>query len=499
MSQNSLARSTLVGLIWEYSSVLAQVVLQLLVLGILSRLLSPEDFGLIGIALIFVGFAALFSQLGVGPAIVQRSSLTLEHIRVGFTLSVSLSLVMLLILWFSAPLLAHFFQTNDLIHVLRGVSLSFPLTGLGVVSEALLRRNLQFRKVMQVNVLAYVFGYACIGILLAWFGWGVWALVGALLGQSLVKSVLLFMVHPHPKRPLLTRRESEDLLYFGGGFTLARVFNYGANEGDNFVIGRVLDPAALGVYTRAYRLMMMPATYLGQALARVLFPVMARIQDDAQRLTRTYLTGMAVTSLVAAPASVLMVAMAGEIVEVILGSQWSDTIIPFQILAFGVLPRMSYKMDDSLARALGVMYRRSIRDAIYAVAVVFGTWIGLNWGLAGAALGVLCAIVLNYALAIRMSLGLLDCSWSSLVKAQAPGLLLAVIAVLVSVPARSLLHTVGVQSIFVLVIIIALNVVILAGLIRLYPKFLGVYGTIALSLIWRSLLAPFAARVFRRV
>jgi len=124
---------------------------------------------------------------------------------------------------------------------------------------------------MLASVGSYVFGYACIGITLAWLGYGVWALVGATLGQSFLNSVLLLILSPIPFSPCLARREMRELLFFGGGFTLAHFLNYSANQGDYFVVGRMMGPGALGVYSRAYQLMMMPAKYFGQVLTVVLF------------------------------------------------------------------------------------------------------------------------------------------------------------------------------------------------------------------------------------
>ena len=435
----NLTKSTFSAFGWQFTSLIAQALLQLLVLAVLARLLSPDDFGVVGIAMIFVGFAALFSQMGVGPALIQRSELTPVHIRVGFTLSVLLSLVFTILILATAPLAAVFFKNDQVTDVLYVVSFNFLLAGFGVVAESLLRRNLKFRKLMWANVWSYLIGYALVGIILAWLGYGVWALVGATLGQSLLKSVLLLMYNPHPIIPSLARREMRELLFFGGGFTLAHVLNYSANQGDYFVVGQIMGAEALGIYTRAYQLMMLPAKYFGQVLTVVLFPVMAKLQDKRQQLTKSYLASIALVTLVSAPLGVLMVTTAPEIVKVLLGPKWSNTVVPFQILALGVVARGSYKIDDALARALGVMYQRSVRDAIYAAAVVLGALIGLRWGLTGVAWGVLGAVVLNYILAMQMSIKLLDCSWSQVIEALLPAIYPTVVVAVVSISVRSLL------------------------------------------------------------
>jgi len=475
-TKKNLTKSTLFSLGWQYISVFTQALLQIVVLAILARLLSPEDFGLLGIAMIFVGFAALFSQLGVGPAIIQRSEITNTHIRVGFSLSLLLSVVLCLVLWAFTPLAARFFNNERLNEILPIISLNFIFTGFGVVAFSLLKRNLQFHKLMWVDVGSYVFGYAIIGITLAWLGYGVWALVWATLSQSILKSILQFISHPHPIIPSLSRPELRDLIQFGGGFTLARVLNYGANQGDYFVVGRVLGPESLGLYTRAYQLMMLPGKYFGEVLNTVMFPVMAKIQDERPKLLKTYLTGIAMVSLVCIPIGILMVTVAPEIVEVILGSKWLDVVIPFQILAIGVLPRVSYKIDDTLAKALGQMYRRSMRDAIYVVAVVIGSLLGIHWGLPGVAFGVLCAVIVNYILATSMSLNLLSCSWSEFFRAQAPGIYLAIVVTIVAVSTRFLLIANGFSPLIILLITLVVTGVSIFGLFISRPQTFGAYG-----------------------
>jgi PST family polysaccharide transporter len=476
LPKENLTKSTVSAFGWQYTSFVAQALLQLLVLAILARLLTPEDFGVLGLAMIVVGFAALFSQMGVGPALIQRSEITPVHIRVGFTLSVLLSLVFTIVVMAFAPLAAVFLRDVQVTGVLYVVSLTFLFSGFGVVAESLLKRNLRFKSLMWANVWSYLIGYAVVGILLAWQGFGVWALVGATLGQSLLKSGFLLLINPHPIIPSLARRESRELLFFGGGFTLAHFLNYSANQGDYFVVGRIMGPEPLGIYTRAYQLMMLPAKYFSQVLTVVLFPVMAKLKDKRPQLTKTYLGGIALVTLVSAPIGVLMITMASEIVQVVLGPNWSDTVLPFQILSLGVVARGSYKIDDSLARALGVMYQRSLRDAIYAAAVVLGALIGLRWGLPGVAFGVLGAVIINYVLALQMSKKLLDCSWSQIIKALIPAIYPTIVVAVVSISVRSLLQAFGLPAWLILGATVLISGLSLMVLYLLRPQILGFYG-----------------------
>jgi len=482
-----LARSMLAGITWQYLSVFAKAFLNLFVLATLSRLLSPAEFGVMGTAFIFVGLAELVSELGVGAAIIQMRELTDEHIRVGFSITVVLGIGLVGILWMAAPFVALFFRNNDLTKVVQAISLQFLLGSFGVVAEGLVRRRLHFRKLMLRDIMSYVFGYALVGITLAWRGFGVWALVAACLCQTACKSLLLLLMEPHPLKPSFARRELADLAYFGGGVTLARLFTYCANQGDYFVVGRLSGMVSLGIYTRAYRLMMLPGAYFGQALDGVLFPVMARMQQERSRLTRMYLTGVTIVGLVMAPVGILMAIMASEMVNIILGAKWSEATVPFQVLALGVLPRVSYKIDNSVARAMGAVYQRSIRDGIYALAVVLGASLGIRYGLAGVAVGVLGALILNSVMALQMSVRLLQCPWSEYLSAQAPGLLLALAVSLVAIPTRLLLHVNGAPDWLTLLVTCLICGLCVAGAVLWQPRrIVGTHGLGAIVMLFES-------------
>jgi len=219
---------------------------------------------------------------------------------------------------------------------------------------------------------------------------------------------------------------------------------------------------------------------------------MAKLQDKRQRLTKTYLAGIAMVTLVRAPLGVLMIITASEIVEVVLGSKWMDTVLPFQIMSMGVVARSSYKIDDALARALGLMYQRSVRDAIYAAAVILGALIGLRWGITGVAAGVLVAVVINYILALQMSKKILGCSWAQILQTLSPAIYPTIVVAVVSTSVRSLLHAYGLPAWFTLGTTTLLCGLSLMGLYFLRPQILGVYGTETLKRFLPSL----PARIF---
>ena len=496
--KSSLIHSTFSGLSSQYTGALITGLGQLALTAVLARLLSPRDYGLVGLATVYTGLVALLSQFGLGVAIVRRPDLTPRYVRAGFTVAVLLGIFGAALVWVTAPLAAAALRNAELTPYIRALSLTFVLANPSFVAEALSQRNLAWRRLMWVDVAAFAVGYAVPALVLALLGYRAWALVGSHLGEKLVRSVLLLRAQPHPKAFRLGP-EIRDLLRFGSGFTLARVFNYGAAQGDNLVVGRVLGVELLGFYSRAFKLMLIPVTYFAVIVTRVLFPVMARLQDRPDQLRSAYFTGSAVIGLVSGPLSVLMVVTAPEIVHVILGPGWAPTVLPFQILTAGIMMRNTYQMAYCLDGALGMMRKRTIRDGVYAFAVVLGSLVGSHFGLPAVAAGVLLAIVGNYVLGAAMSLSMVHGSWSDYIRSQAPGFFLGAVALAVAIPMRFAIRSLGPGALVVLLLTNLLSAFFLAALVLRYPSIVGERGQSALRLFVSSLTAKLSPRGMARV
>ena len=392
--ETSLSARTLSGLGWSYLSTFVKAFLSLLVLVILARLLTPVDFGLLGIAWIFIMLGNRFGQAFVGPAIIQRPELTDAHIQVGFTLSVLIGIAIAAIIWLLAPFIGEFFREPTASQVLQVLSVIFIINGIGSVPTHLLRRDLRFRELMAADILAYCVGYGFTAIALALQGFGVWSLVW---GEILHKVVHTMMVIRYTRMPLHPRwalPEATDLLSRGAGFSLARSFEFIARQGGYFVVGRWLGAASLGYFTRADKLILLPRNYVGQSLFNVLFPAMAQRQQGTERLATIYLHGSEVLSLVALPVSAMLFVCAPEIVSVILGGQWDPVVILLQILAFAVLFQMCDILNFAVIGAVGAVYRQAWRQGIHAFLVVGGAWYASRWGLEAVVIVIVGAQVL---------------------------------------------------------------------------------------------------------
>jgi PST family polysaccharide transporter len=480
----SLAKRSIAGAFWTSLSMGALAIAELVSLIVLARLLSPDDFGLYAAALIVIRFSGVFGGLGVAPAIVQRPTLEVRHLRVGFTLSILFSLSVAALVWAIAPALAHAMQMPGLTPFVRAASFSFVFQGISMVAQASAQRELRFRWLAAVDAGVFAVGFLIVGPILALLGFGTWALIAALLTQDALRMMVLLAGQPHPKRPLLERRPAADLLYFGTGFTVGKTCNYLASQTDRLVVGRWMGAGSLGVYSLISQLMNTPAVIFGNVLDRVLFPTMALVQSEPARLARAYRTGAAACGLVMLPAGVLLAVLAPEVVHIMLGRGWADGVVPLQILAAGMLFRTSNKLSDSVARATGAVYRRAWRQAVNCCAVAIGALIGQFWGLPGVAAGVVLALASNFLLMAQLSLSVTGLSWSQFAAAHLPGLAQASVTGTLAWLLAGRLRDLGVHPMLVLAEVSAVVVVTAITLSALLPTlFLGADGQSALRTI----------------
>jgi O-antigen/teichoic acid export membrane protein len=420
------------GMIWVAWGSGAVGLLKVVVLVVLTRLLTPADFGVVTAALVVINFSLNFSQVGLGPALIQRPVLEPRHTVTGFLASFVLGFILAGIMWLAAPLVAQFFRMDHLAPVVRALSMLFIIAGISTVPESLLQRNLRFRLIANRDLLAYAVSWLGVGVGLAFLGWGPWSLVVAQLTQVSIRTLILLRASPPFLRGRPTWTSFLELMEYGLGQSITRMGVILANQADNMVVGRWLGPAALGIYSRAYQFMQVPTGLVADVLDKVLFPTMARVQDDSRRLASAYLRATAALMLLMLPAGVVAAVLAPELVSVAFGPRWQALISPFQVLALGMMLRAGIRMSDSLSRATGRVYRRAWRQWLYAGLVFLGAWAGLRWGVTGVAGGVLIALFINYLLMAQLSLSVIQVSWIRFLQAQMPALRLTLAIALVT-------------------------------------------------------------------
>ncbi len=394
----STTKKGLSGLVWNFSGSILQILSQFIIIGVLARLLTPEEFGVVGVILIVVNFSNIFTNLGLATAIIQLKDLTPQHVAQGYSLSLLIGLSLGILFYFFAPMVAVFFDLQGADNAIRFFALFFPITSVNSVTSAVLTRNLQFSLLVKCGLAGYILGSGVVAIVLALMGFGYWALI---LGQfaGLVINLLLMMYFRPPTFSFRYQKPiARDLLVFGSGHTLGTVFNYFAENTDNIIVGRSLGTVAMGIYSKSFQLYSIPATFFGKAYDTVFFPILSKNQDKKEKLASFYLLSTSLCFGVLFPLATLLFINADLVIQVLLGEQWGAAVYPFQILIFGLAYRFGTRINKSYLKSLGIIFRGAYYQFIFTVLMVICCLVGAYfYELPGIAYGVFVATFLNYA------------------------------------------------------------------------------------------------------
>jgi O-antigen/teichoic acid export membrane protein len=389
-----LKQRTVTGLLWSAGVNVGQQFLTFAVTAVLARLLVPADFGLVATVAVFTGFVSLFIDFGLGAALVQRTTLTERHRSSAFWMNLAVGLALTVLVAALAPALARFFDEPRLIDLTWVLSLNFIVASLGIVQSALLQRSMNFRRGAAIEIAAILVGGA-VAIGMAVAGYGVWSLVAQLIATSAGRTTLLWATSEWRPHRIVDRDAMRELWRFSGNLAGFTAVNYWARSADNFLIGKFVGAAGLGIYSRAYNLMLLPITQISTVTARVMFPALSRIQQDTPRVKRAYLRAIGIIGLLGFPLTAGLFVVARPFVLTLYGAKWAGVVPVLQILCVAGLMQ-------PVVVTVGWIYQSQGRTdwlmrwgLVTSVLIVSAFGIGIHWGVKGVAVAY---AIINYAL-----------------------------------------------------------------------------------------------------
>lgn len=396
MSQSAVSHKqrTLAALKWSFLGQGIQQAVQVALTLILARLLVPEDFGLVGMITVLTGLAGAMRDLGLGSAIVQARELGDELLSTAFWVNILSGAVFCALVALAAPALAAFFSAPPLQSLTLVISLDFLIGAPGVVHAALLQRDLDFRRITLVNTASVLLAGAA-GVLAAVAGLGVWSLIIKTLAATATLTLLLW--RSHSWRPSLVWRASSlrDVMSFGGPLVGLTALNHVTRNIDNLLIGRYIGAEGLGLYGRAYALMLYPAQNLSHAMSRVLFPSYAEIEDDKLRTKRAFLRVARLVGLLAFPVMFGLAALAEPFTLAVFGEPWRGMIPLVQVLAVvGALQSIT-ALNGTIFLSQGATRLLLRAGGLARLVVIAFIVLGLRWGLYGVAASYLVGTLLT--------------------------------------------------------------------------------------------------------
>lgn len=389
----SIRQQTFTAVRWTTFAMLSKAVLMLLQVAVLARLLVPGDFGLMALVAAVIAFAQIFSDMGISNAIIHRQKISQEVLSSLYWLNVSASTLLMLVLMLLSPYIATWYHEPRMQPILMLVSSSFLIIALGQQLRVIAEKNMRFQQLAVIELAASLLGFVA-SVIVAFAGGGVYALVAGMLTGALVATVLAWWVLADGWRPLWRLRlgEVREFLGFGAymlGFSLTNTVNM---QADILIGGRVLGTGSLGAYSLPKELSLRLAMIINPIVTRVGFPVMAQVQGDKARLKAIYLKTLLMTASINFPLYFLIAVFAPEIVAIMFGHQWQESVPLLRILALWGLVRSTGNPVGSLVFAIGRakwMFLWSLGQMLFWVPTF---WIGAKFGVHGLAIALLMSV-----------------------------------------------------------------------------------------------------------
>ena len=407
------------GVAWTGLTQVGGQLAYLVIAVILTRLLSPQDFGLVGMILVFTGFATVFTDMGFGAALVQKLDLQQHHMNAVFWLSLAVGALITLIMAAAAPLIASFYGLPALQPLTVAISLIFFINAFATVKVALLQKAMDFRTLAAAQLTGTVLS-GLVAIWLAFAGFGVWSIVALYVVNAIVYVVVLWIIAPWRPNLSLKLDALKELSKFSRNLLGFSAFNYWTRNGDNLLIGRYVGSAALGIYSRSYTILLVPVWQISGVISNVMFPAFSAIQKDVERVREMYLKSISVISLLTFPLTLGLLVLSQSFVLALFGDKWAAMIPILQV--FSLLA-----VIQSIGTTFSWIYQSQGRtDIMFRWGLVAGSIsiisfvVGLQWGALGVAVAYTVANFLLWYPSWVIPARLIQLDFSTILRRLAP-------------------------------------------------------------------------------
>lgn len=379
--EKSLKRQVLDGVLWlTLVKVFGQVISWTITVYVI-RILSPNDYGLMAMAGVYIGFIILFNEVGLSAAIVQKKDLSQEDRSNIFWAVLFINLTLYAFCFFSAPLVAAFYNEPRAADLIQVLSIAFIIRSLGLVSNQMLTREMLFNRQSQTELIGNATGaVATLG--LAMEGFGVWSLVYGNIITEIVGNLLVFLFYPWKPEFSFSFSKVKNLIQFGSKVAGARLFWYLSTNMDLLIAGKILGKTQLGYYSIAAQLAVIPLEKMVSTISRVAFPAFSTVQDDPALLRRYYLKIVNVVAFASFPVCWGIFLVADSVVPLFLSDKWLPAILPLQILctvtAFRAIHMMNAPLEIAVGRPGVTMRNFVIISSVLALSFFVGSTYGLE-------------------------------------------------------------------------------------------------------------------------
>lgn len=393
----SLKARTISGLFWSAVDSFSNYGIHFIVGIILARLISPKEFGLVGMITIFISISTTFIHSGFSSALIRKNDCTQADYSTVFFYNLAMGSFFYLLIYFCAVPISNFYGEPDLVWILRVLSLGLILRSLTLIQTTTLTKRIDFKLRAKIVIISGILS-GIVGIAMALSGFGVWSLVGRALSGSLIRSLLLWVWNRWKPSLIFSKKSFRELFGFGSKILLSSLIDTVYANIYYLVIGKYFSAEQLGYFARAQSFADMPSSNLKSIMSRVTFPVLAKMQDNADQLKAGYKKLIINLMFMSMVLTVLMAAMAEPLVLTLIGEKWRQSIVYLQLLCF---PAMFYPLQDLNINMLKVkgrsdlVLRLGIIKKIFAIPIIV---MGIIFGIEVLILGMWVDTVIAYYL-----------------------------------------------------------------------------------------------------
>ncbi len=339
MSESSLKDKTVRGVGWSAIDNVTQYAVTFVVSIVLARLLSPEDYGLLGIITIFTAICTALINGGFSSALIRKKDATEDDYNTAFIVNLGMSLLLYAVIFFCAPLIARFFEREELVLLTRVSSLGMVVGALALVQQTRLTKRIDFKTQTKITFVASITS-GVIGIVMAALGCGVWALVAQSLSSQILKTILLWFFNKWVPKLGFSVQSFKELFGFGWKLMLSGLLDTLWKELYQVVVAKFYSPATLGQYTRAKHFSKVFSRNLTSVIQRVTYPVLSEIQDNKFRMIAAYRRIIKTTMFITAVSIFFLGAISEPLLYCLIGPKWHEaaTYLPFICIIGSLYP-----------------------------------------------------------------------------------------------------------------------------------------------------------------
>lgn len=384
---DSLKHQATKGVVWSAVERFSVQGIQFILTIIIARLVLPSDYGLIAMLNIFLAIAQVFVDSGFSHALIQKKNRTETDFSTVFYFNIFISIVLYLLLYFSAPYIASFYKEPDLSPVTRWIGLNIIIGGFSVVQRAKLTINIDFKRQAKASLTAVLIS-GIIGILLAYKGWGVWVLVVQTLSNSLLNTLLLWIFAKWVPKWIFSKESFNTLFSFGSKLLLSGLLHTIYINLYSLVIGRRYTSMDVGFYNRAYQFASFPSINIVGVINRVIFPMQCEMQDDNECLKISFLKYLRMSCFIIFPVMTIVAVLSKPLILLLLTEKWLPAAEMLSILCFAYMWYPVMIVNNQILNVKGrsdyflyaEILKKVIAIAILLITLPFGVRI-LCWGI----------------------------------------------------------------------------------------------------------------------